>query len=309
MMRLSLLTAVALQAGLLFQVIPAAMAQNKTNVTGAIFTTVSDGTTVNANLYHSKCLVYLSGGPGVHAPSGAAGLPDGDYYFQVTDPSGKQLLNTDAVSNRRFTILNGVIMAYTGVGGPVHPVGFDHVHPELNAITIQAANASCPTDFLDSPNNGGAYKIWATPVSSFSGDATLVDNACGAGCFHGFWPSQSKTDNFKATLATATFCVTVQTSFLQPDGVTITPGVNWQMTLTDPLGVSNSYFTNSTGQVQVCGLTAGTYTVTEKVLGTQVIGLNVNGTVLPAQPIYSFTWSVGQAGVILTFENIVLQVG
>ena len=64
-------------------------------LSGAIFTTVSDGTVVNGNTkYESKCEVYLDGGPGPNAPAGAAGLPAGDYYFQVTDPSGKKLLST-----------------------------------------------------------------------------------------------------------------------------------------------------------------------------------------------------------------------
>src|SRR5690348_2311633 len=158
---------------------------NAAGLSGAIFTTVSDGTAVNANQYSSKCAVYLDGGPGPNAPAKAAGLPDGDYYFQVTDPSGKTLLSTDAVANRKFHVSNGVIIAYTGAGGPVHPTGIDQDHPELGAITIRLANTSCPTDFTDTPNNGGAYKAWVTPVSSFVGDATQVDNACGTGCFHG----------------------------------------------------------------------------------------------------------------------------
>ena len=74
-------------------------------LSGAIFTTLPDGSVVNANVqYQSKCDVYLDGGPPPGAPQGAAGLPDGSYYFQVTDPSGKKLLSTDAVSNRRFTV-------------------------------------------------------------------------------------------------------------------------------------------------------------------------------------------------------------
>src|SRR5262249_23479211 len=91
---------------------------------GAIFTTIPDGTIVNANTqYMSKCAVYLDGGPGPNAPAKAAGLPAGDYFFQVTDPNGSTLLSTDPVSNRRFRVSNGVITAYTGVGGPVHPTG------------------------------------------------------------------------------------------------------------------------------------------------------------------------------------------
>ena len=86
-------------------------------LTGAIFTTDSTGTVVNGNQYDSPCSVYLDGGPGPNAPAHAAGLPDGYYYFQVTDPSGQTLLSTDLVANRRFTVSGGVITVYDGVGG------------------------------------------------------------------------------------------------------------------------------------------------------------------------------------------------
>lgn len=78
---------------------------------GAIFTTTANGSRVNANQYPSKCEVYLDGGPNSGSPASAASLPDGQYYFQVTDPSGKQLLSTDVVANRRFQVTNGVIVA------------------------------------------------------------------------------------------------------------------------------------------------------------------------------------------------------
>src|ERR1700732_2112822 len=105
-------------------------------LTGAIFTTNSTGTVVNGNQYDSPCSVFLNGGPGPHAPAHAAGLPDGDYYFQVTDPSGRTLLSTDPVSNRRFRVMGGVIVAYFGSGGPAHPTGIDQDHSALGAITI-----------------------------------------------------------------------------------------------------------------------------------------------------------------------------
>jgi hypothetical protein len=60
--------------------------------TGAIFTTKSDGTTVDQNIYNLRTDVYLNGGP---QNQKSAGLPDGTYYFQVTDPSGAVLLSTD----------------------------------------------------------------------------------------------------------------------------------------------------------------------------------------------------------------------
>ena len=75
---------------------------------GAIFTTLADGSRVNANIFSAKCDglgVYLDGGPGPNAPATAAGLPDGDYFYQVTDPSGKVLLSTDAFFRIRWAEL------------------------------------------------------------------------------------------------------------------------------------------------------------------------------------------------------------
>lgn len=285
------------------QIVPAHAAPS-----GAIFTTIADGTIVNANTqYTSKCAVYLDGGPGVHAPAKAAGLPAGDYYFQVTDPSGQTLLSTDPVSNRRFHVsTDGVITAYTGTGGPVHAIGVDQVNPGLGAITISLANASCPTDYLDSPNGGGVYKAWVTPVASFVGDATQVDNACGSGCYHGFPASSSKTDNFKVQPNTATFCLSVAKQLVDFSG-NVTPGFNWPMTLTDPNGATNNFFTNTTdGTLSICGLAAGNYTITEILNGYYVLGLSVNGTSLPAQPSYSFSWAAGQTAPSVTFQNQVL---
>ena len=286
--------------GFLLTGIQPLMAQS---VRGAIFTTLADGSAVNANQYDSKCAVYLDGGPGPNAPAHAAGLPDGDYYFQVTDPSGKQLLSTDAVSNRRFTVTNGVIVAYTGVGGPVHPKGIDRDHPELGAITIRVANATCPADYLDTPNNGGAYKVWA-PVGNFAGNPANVDNNdCGNGCFHGFTPSKSKTDNFKSKTGTITFCLTVRKQFQQLDK-TFTAGVHWQINVTDPLGIINTYFTDTAGQLQICGLEEGTYTVTEPLPpGVSVVGLIVNGVTLPTDSVYSFTWTAGKPAPVILFQN------
>jgi hypothetical protein len=76
-------------------------------VSGAIHTTTPDGAIVNENVhYTAKAEVFLSGGPGPNAPPGAAGLPPGEYYFQVTDPSGKQLLSTDSARNRCVVVGN-----------------------------------------------------------------------------------------------------------------------------------------------------------------------------------------------------------
>ena len=95
-------------------------------LSGAIFTTDVSGVPVNLNIYAAKEDVYLNGGPGINAPDDAAGLPAGTYAFQVTDPSGKTLLSTDAVACRQFTVdASGVIEDVVAVGGCEHATGAD----------------------------------------------------------------------------------------------------------------------------------------------------------------------------------------
>ena len=141
---------------------------------GAIFTTLADGSRVNANLYDAKTDVYLDGGPGNGAPIGSAALDQGDYYFQVTDPSGKTLLSTDPIAARRFHVnAQGIIDSVA-----THVTGIDQDH---GALTVQLM------PYLNTPNSGGEYKAWVTPVARY---------APGSGT-HGFVGKFSKTDNFK----------------------------------------------------------------------------------------------------------------
>src|SRR5262249_48444277 len=284
-------------------------------LSGAIFTTLPDGSVVNANVqYTSKCEVYLDGGPGPNVPIGAAGLPEGDYYFQVTDPSGKKLLSTDPGSNRRIHVNgDGIITAYTGVGVPPHPTGTDKDHGAQGAITIQLANNTCPADFLDTPNNGGVYKAWITPVGDgtlagggFVGDPSQVDNDCGNGCFHGFLPGRSKTDNFKVKAKTPTFCLGVEK--LVTDGKTTSLVAGWEFFVTDPIPITNNFFTS--GAKETCtvpDLVAGNYTVTESLTfnGADycVVGLSVNGQSLPPSPTFSFNWTPGKPEPSIVWTN------
>ncbi|MCG9729445.1 hypothetical protein L1D44_06225 [Shewanella sp. Isolate13] len=176
-------------------------------LSGAIFTTTEDGGIVNENVrYGSKLEVYLDGGPRMNAPASAAALPDGNYYFQVTDPSGKKLLSLDPVICREVKITNGVITEYLGDGRSYQNKGkevsctefptngnktttvhafnpdMDHGGAPLYAMVIQLY------PYADTPNKGGVYKAWMTPVDNYG--------AVNEG-FHGFIPRYSKTDNFK----------------------------------------------------------------------------------------------------------------
>lgn len=168
---------------------------------GAIFTTLSDGSEVNLNQFPSKEDVYLDGGPGPGAPATAAGLDDGVYVFQVTDPPGKILLSTDPARCRRFTVGGGIITGVVAAGGCEHLTGLDVDH---GAVTVQLM------PYLDTPNNGGVYKVWATLEEDYlegcalQGVANGLDAVdCGpptrrdGGVAHGFMPWESKTDNFK----------------------------------------------------------------------------------------------------------------
>lgn len=176
---------------------------------GAIFTTLEDGTRVNANIYNNMRDVYLDGGPPVNAPPGAAGLDPGWYYFQVTNPSGKILLSTDPVRCRRFHVNDqGLIDRVCDNAHPDFPCdvmavnngGKEKLVPDCWHMTGVDVDHGATTvqlwPYLKTPNPGGVYKVWATPVGCFQGDPELVDDPV-PGTFHGFLPACSKTDNYK----------------------------------------------------------------------------------------------------------------
>ena len=148
----------------------------------ALYTTTKDGTAVNANIYPKSTDVYISGGP---QNKNAAGLPDGTYYFQVTDPSGGTLLSTDSAICRQVTVLGGHV---DGATGPAceHADG-----------TFNPANGTLPVQlfpFSPTPNAGNEYKAWLVPITaatvSPSDPKVLI-----------FSRSDAKTDNFKVQTA------------------------------------------------------------------------------------------------------------
>jgi hypothetical protein len=258
---------------------------------GAIFTTVEDGSEVNFNHYPSKEAVYLDGGPGPGAPQHAAGLDDGVYVFQVTDPSGKTLLSTDIAACRQFTVSGGIIVSTAPSSCP-HQTGIDEDH---NAVTVQLF----PYD--DTPNNGGVYKVWVTFLQDFlDGCAELgVPNGlsvvdCGpktGGNAHGFVPAHSKTDNFKVK---ETKVREIDTRFFRDlnangyrdDGEPWIDGL--QITWKDTLGGSNrksSYYApalNVFHEAHVEAVEDGTHTITlDHQPGCTVGGVFIDGEWAP----------------------------
>ena len=236
---------------------------------GAIFTTLEDGSRVNANIYKKMEDVYLDGGPGQNAPPGSAALPEGWYYFQVTDPSGKVLLSTDPVKCRMFHVnsdgviddVNETSTIWKKVRGKLqetdcfHNTGIDIDHAELGAITVQLM----PYD--RTPNKGGVYKVWITPVGKFVGDENNVDND---GQFHGFVPAWSKTDNYKVKGPPCEPKITVKkfqdsnANGVWDEGEDEIEG--WQVSINDPLDVINTYYTPVNN---IIALPPGLWTVEE----------------------------------------------
>jgi len=124
---------------------------------GAIFTTDGTCTGVNVNLFDAKQDVYLDGGP---AHPGAAGLPNGEYYVQVTEPDGT-LLGTSVGS-----LIDETPVSVTGGE-------FDSCY-QLWAILIKASDGT--PGFDDTSNPGGEYKVWVSTESSFTNSSTKTDN-------------------------------------------------------------------------------------------------------------------------------------
>lgn len=205
---------------------------------GAIFTTRPDGAIVNENVrYEKKIEVYLDGGPGPNAPQTAAGLPDGSYYFQVTDPSGKVLLSEDPAKCREVRVSGGVIVQLASIGRTYDPPGpsgpfpcsiQDPPTPPYDPAAVQGvAGPSGRHDtnqdedhgppaivvqlmpFFDTPNPGGVYKAWMIPTGRYASnggnpdsipaDLKVKGKKIGYQRDPGFGPprDQVKTDNFK----------------------------------------------------------------------------------------------------------------
>ena len=275
-------------------------------VTGAIFTTLADGSRVNANIYENKEAVHLDGGPGDNAPITAAGLPDGWYYFQVTDPSGKVLLSQDPVKCRSFLVESGIIVAVANESYLVkirgqwvqadctHLTGLDIDH---GALTVQLM------PYKNTPNRGGVYKVWATPVDDFEGNPEQIDNP---GQFHGFVPSKSKTDNFKVrkgkpyeppTIKVRKFSDLNFNGVVDPEdpeiGVDVLiDGGGWPAWVVDPLGTGNSGYTPWT----FTAMPGGIWTVGEDDLAHWLAtGAYVDGVAVDGPPFSPVLVSVGES--------------
>src|SRR6266436_37432 len=144
-------------------------------INGAIYTSDITGLFVNLNQYDAKCDVYLNGGP---QNDNGKGLPDGIYYYQVTNPNGDVLLSSDPAECRQLIVAGGVV---TGPTGPA----CQHAPGNFNPNNLTTSVQLCPFD--DTPNGGGVYKVWLIAHD----DATVGEDGKTLTFAH------AKTDNFK----------------------------------------------------------------------------------------------------------------
>jgi hypothetical protein len=127
---------------------------------GAIFTTDAACTGTDLNNYKIKDAVYFDGGP---AHPGAAGLPDGLYYIQVTTPDGNVLGTSIGSGNDTpVVVVNGEFASCY----------------QLSAILITAGDqcAAGNPGYCTTDNPGGEYKVWVSSVSTFENNSSKTDN-------------------------------------------------------------------------------------------------------------------------------------
>ncbi|MHC4899577.1 MAG: hypothetical protein ACYTGW_21000 [Planctomycetota bacterium] len=114
---------------------------------GSIKTTDVNGNAVNGNTYTAVEDVYVS----------QSGLPDGTYYFQVTNSNGSVLASTDPIENRTFTVANGVIPTANNV---VQLAPFTLIPDTYKVwVTSQTAYASNNNSFAESDSKTDNFSI------------------------------------------------------------------------------------------------------------------------------------------------------
>ena len=241
-------------------------------IRGAIFTTNAAGNQVNGNNYGSKTAVYLNGGPSNAPGCNGGALEDGDYYFQVTDPSGAVKLSSDAITRRAFRVSGGEISQNLGThvtGAFPGPCG---------GLTIRLS------PYANTPNPGGVYKVWITRISDFNAACTQAGGPADCG-LAGFVPGNTKTDNFRINCITKPETGSIRAFKFYDHNANgkydagDIPLPDWQMTTTSvSQSVDSTHFTAATGSTTWNLLNpANDYQVTE---GTPVEGNWVHSATL-----------------------------
>jgi hypothetical protein len=153
-------------------------------IVGSVSVALQDGQPPAAVIFEDKCDVYLVAGQ----EEGPPRLPDGDYFFQVTDVSGQTLLSSDEVRFRQFRVADGAIENVSGQGSHVVWV---------NSLSGTASVQLCP--YAERPDSSGTYQVWVTRVEDFEGDVEAVESS--AADAHGFLAGRSARALFAVSSA------------------------------------------------------------------------------------------------------------
>jgi|GEM_PF-3544800 len=232
-----------------------------TPASGSIGTVASASPARPQGVFGRREDAFLAGGPLTSPCFFPAYLPDGKYYFQVTDSTGRTLLSTDVVSERAVTVKGGVIGSYDG---------------KTHAVDGKTACGSLAVNLMPYADAGpqkAAYVVWLTSAADFDGSTAAVDNVCGSGCFHGFHADLSRTFGFRVEdkkSCEPTFCVS-GVKFLDSNGNSVRdsgePGLaGVEISVAGENGVLLNGLSGADGSFQICGLTDnGAFRVSETV--------------------------------------------
>ena len=230
-------------------------------VSGSVQTILPTGATVQGNLYPAKTQVFFTAGP---QNQKASGLPDGTYYFQLTDPSGSALLSNDPAACRQVVISGGRLAGAYPAGGCEHASVAPTANSSNGAAAVQVGGTvracsigtSGPDIFCNTTNPGGEYKLWLIAQSSAVGKCSTAVNPDGYTL--NFSPSCAKTDNFKTALPAVSHVAACAFNDINGNGV-LDPGElmisGWPITAAVP---ANSYVTLLSGNQSGTSVTATT---------------------------------------------------
>ena len=289
---------------------------------GSVFTTMAGGSLVDRDGFLRKEEVFLEGGRGPNAPSHAAGLAEGDYFFQVTDATGERLLSGDHISCRRVHVnADGVIdRAYSGTNWVregdawtgrecAHQTVVDPGLAEVGGVSVQLV------PFETTPAADGGYLVWMIPAADYAGSPDAIPgeerflSSDGLAGFHGFLPELAKSHSFTASEAAEPMYLELQgfhdrnvNGRRDPDEEMLT---GWQMIVRHPSGANDIVYTPAT-----LVASTGTFEVVENLVphSLQTVAMR-DGVVHSEYPTASPTLDVafeGEAGEIhsVTYGNV-----
>jgi len=277
-------------------------------IPGRAFTTKHQGD--SAELFGSAAEAYLAGGPRPGANCTAPGLPDGTYFFQVTDVSGSLLLSSDDVLQRAVTVRAGVIASVVAGGHPTLPgpcsslivqIAPYAALPELDGTAYCLASIAPAPGYVGSP--GGRWvatsprslKAPATdPDVKLNFNALFLVNTPELARSKGYWSNQGAGELqacdpvWRETIN----ALCLRTNFSNPKGQA---GTLFTVSEADPFATAFAQLSDY--------LTAPANGVIANILSTQYCAANLNASCGPfsSETVYIDRFA---DGVLLSFEDL-----